>query len=148
MIKINKDFLFDGPIRPSTVAEIIQLATEHEVGAHSIFIGQVRADTIDDKKVTGIEYSAYREMLVPEMQKIIHIVVEKYNDLKQIHILHSTGLVRTGEISLMVFVACGHRKQSFKAVEEIVELIKEKIPVWKKEVFEDHSHQWPHNKKD
>jgi molybdopterin synthase catalytic subunit len=148
MIKINKDFLLDGPIKPSIVAEIIQSASEQEVGAHSIFIGQVRADNIENKNVTGIEYTAYKEMLEPEMQKIIYIVVKKYDDLKQIHILHSTGLVKTGEISLMVFVACGHRKQSFKAVEEIVELIKEKIPVWKKEIFEDKTHQWPHNKKD
>lgn len=148
MVKINKDFLVDGPIKPSTVAKIIQSTAEREIGAHSIFIGQVRADNIENRNVTGIEYSAYREMLVPEMEKIIQIVVEKYNDLKQIHIIHSIGMVKTGEISLLVFVACGHRKQSFKAVEDIVELIKEKIPVWKKEVFDDDTHQWPENKKD
>jgi len=142
----NKDFLIEMPISSALIGEIVKNASNEDIGAHSIFIGQVRKDTINGKTVTGIEYTAYPNMLNPEMQNIIDTVSAKYQDIKKIHILHSTGLVKTGEISLLVFVACGHRKDSFRAMEEIVELIKEKIPVWKKEIFDDNSHQWPSNK--
>jgi molybdopterin synthase catalytic subunit len=58
------------------------------------------------------------------------------------HIYHSIGTVNAGEISLFVFVSCKHRKESFDALREIVELIKAKVPVWKKEIYEDESHVW------
>lgn len=148
MITINKEFLVKGPISSNLIAEIINSANQSGIGAHSIFFGQVRGDLIKSQVVTGIEYSAYQEMVEPELQKIITIVTEKYNDLKKIYILHSTGLVKAGEISLLVFVGCGHRKQSFRAVEDIVELFKERIPIWKKELLDDKSHQWPENKKE
>ncbi len=148
MVTINKDFLVTGSITTLMVSEVINAANESNIGAHSIFLGQIRSDIINNQCVTGIEYSAYPEMVEAEMQKITSIVTEKYNDVIKIHVLHSIGLVNCGEISLLVFVGCGHRKQSFKAVEEIVELIKERLPVWKKEFLEDNSHNWPDNKTD
>lgn len=145
MLTVNKEFLQDKPISPEQVSEIIKSGSKPNVGAHSIFLGQVREDQIDGKNVTEIEYSAYDEMVTNEMQKIINIVVDKYADIKRIYIMHTKGVVKVGEISMLVFVACGHRVQAFKSVAEIVNLIKERVPIWKKEFLEDDSHTWPKN---
>jgi molybdopterin synthase catalytic subunit len=145
MVKINKEFLVDGPVKTNCLIELYNSADKADIGAHSIFTGQVRADVIDNLKVTAIEYSAYPEMVNLEMMNIINSVINKYNDLKEIFISHSTGLVKVGEISLLVFVASGHRKQAFRATEELVELIKAKVPVWKKEILENLEHRWPSN---
>ena len=140
MLTVNKEFLQDKPISPQQVTEIITEASKPNVGAHSIFLGQVRKDKIEGQDVTEIEYSAYDEMVTNEMQKVINIVVDKYADIKRIYIMHAKGVVKVGEISLLVFVACGHRVQAFRSVADIVNLIKERVPIWKKEFLEDNSH--------
>ena len=81
-------------------------------------------------------------MIGKVVKEIKDALFAKYDDLICMHIYHSTGLVKIGEISLFVLVSSGHRKQSFAALEECVELIKEKLPVWKKEIFNDGTHHW------
>jgi molybdopterin synthase catalytic subunit len=76
------------------------------------------------------------------IQSIREDIFHEFTGLICLHILHSTGLVRSGEISLAVMVSSAHRKQSFEALEKCVELIKEKLPVWKKELFQDGSSRW------
>jgi len=146
MPEINKDFIVDGPISSQMISDVLNASTRLDIGAQSIFLGQIRGDIINNQSVTGIEYSVYEEMIEPEMQKIITTITGKYSDIQKIHILHSAGLVKVGEISLLVFVCCGHRAQAFKAVEEIVDLIKLRIPIWKKEFLEDDTHRWPENR--
>jgi molybdopterin synthase catalytic subunit len=136
---------FHGAIPNSMVSEIISSYVNSDIGAHSIFLGQVRPDLINNKIVKEVEYSAYTPMAEEVMKNIFDLINQKYNDLKLIKIIHSVGIVKSGEISLLVFIGCGHRKQAFSAIQETVELIKEKLPVWKKEIFEDGSHNWPHN---
>ena len=105
------------------------------------FLGQVRADMIDGKEVQEIIYSAYTEMANPEFSKIREDAFEKYN-LSCLHIYHSLGAVKTGEISLFVLVSSKHRKDSFDALEDIVEQIKLKVPIWKKEILADGNPNW------
>ena len=135
--------LLKGPIDPVFVSKKI---SEHQdktsIGAHAFFLGQVRADKSGDRQTSGIEYSAYEEMIGKVVKEIKDALFAKYDDLICMHIYHSTGLVKIGEISLFVLVSSGHRKQSFAALEECVELIKEKLPVWKKEIFNDGTHHW------
>jgi molybdopterin synthase catalytic subunit len=107
-----------------------------------IFLGQVRADEINGKKVRAIEYSAYAELVDLEAEKIKNIILSEFSDVKSVDIVHSAGVVNAGEISLLVFVSAGHRHQAILACSKTVELIKENLPVWKKEIFEDNSHLW------
>lgn len=107
-----------------------------------IFLGQVRTDEIDGKRVKAIEYSAYSEMVNVEAEKIKETVLSEFADVKSIIIIHSTGIVKAGEISLLVFVSAGHRKQAMEGCGKTVDLIKANLPVWKKEIFEDDSHIW------
>jgi molybdopterin synthase catalytic subunit len=138
--------LIDGPVTTSVISATIAKSGEnHDSGAHSLFLGQVRRDQIEGKYVRAIEYSAYEEMVVMEADKINKTILSEFDDVRTIEIIHSKGLVKTGEISLMVMVSTGNRDQAAKACSKAVELIKEKLPIWKKELFEDDSQQWKQN---
>jgi molybdopterin synthase catalytic subunit len=136
-------YLIEGPVKPGFVSEKI---AEHQdktsIGAHAFFLGQVRADKVGENETLGIEYSAYEDMVEKVVKEIKDDLFSRFNDLICLHIWHSVGLVKAGEISLFVIVSSGHRKQAFAAVEECVEQIKEKLPVWKKELFDDGGHVW------
>jgi molybdopterin synthase catalytic subunit len=107
-----------------------------------IFLGQVRADIINGKEVRAIEYSAYESMVNVEAENIKKHILSQFGDVKSIDIIHSTGVVSAGELSLVVIVSAGHRLQAFQACNKTVELIKDKLPVWKKEIFVDDTHLW------
>ena len=141
------NYLIDGPITQNVIAHLVEkIGGRTESGGHSIFLGQVRADEISGEKVEAIEYSAYEAMVKVEADKIKESVLSDFDDVNTVDIVHSTGIVKAGEISLLVFVSAGHRHQAIEACSKTVELIKEKLPVWKKEIFDDNSHVWKQNK--
>lgn len=130
--------LIQGPVTTSVISEAIAKGGEnHDSGAHSLFLGQVKRDLIDGKYVKAIEYSAYEEMVIMEADKINKTILSEFDDVKAIEIIHCKGLARVGEISLLVMISAGHIDQVSKACAKTVELIREKLPIWKKEVFED-----------
>ncbi len=138
--------IINGPVRPGDISEIVAKAGNFtDSGAHSIFIGQVRKDQVDQKSVKAIEYSAYEEMVVSEADKIKKTILSEFDDVKTIEILHSKGVVNAGEISLVVMVSAGHRRQALGACTKAVELVKQKLPIWKKEILEDDTAQWRDN---
>jgi len=137
-----KNIFVQGPVAASFIADSIQKhSTQTDIGGHSIFLGQVRADLIDNKKVASIEYTAYEEMALEKMYAIREDIFSKY-DLTCMHVYHSLGKVAAGEISLFVFTSSIHRKPAIDACQETVERIKAELPVWGKELFEDESYQW------
>jgi molybdopterin synthase catalytic subunit len=134
--------LIEGPVQPAFIGDsIAKHSSKTDIGAHAIFLGQVRADAKTGKAVKAIEYSAYPEMAEAILSEIREELFSRY-PITCMHIYHSVGTVKAGEISLFVFVSCKHRKESFDALRDIVELIKAKVPVWKKEIYEDESHVW------
>ena len=144
--KKRKKVFVDGAIIPAFVGEsIAQHSTKKNIGAHSIFLGQVRNDIIDGKEVKAIEYTAYVEMAEEKFHEIREAAFKKFA-LTCVHIYHSLGIVKAGEISLFVFTSSFHRKDAIEACEEMVEQIKKGIPIWGKEIFEDESFQWKVNK--
>lgn len=141
-----KNIFTPGPIAAAFVAESIgKHSTQTGIGAHSIFLGQVRSDVIGEKKVAAIEYTTYEEMALEKMHEIREAIFRKYA-LTCMHVHHSLGRVAAGEISLFVFTSSPHRKAAIGACEETVEQIKAHLPVWGKEVFEDETHQWKVNR--
>jgi molybdopterin synthase catalytic subunit len=140
-----KNVFVEGAITPEFIANSIQKhQSKTSIGAHDIFLGQVRADEIDGKKVRAIEYSAYAEMANLKFHEIREATFAKF-DLTCMHIYHSLGTVDVGEICLFVFVSSPHRKEVFEALHHIVEEIKKEVPVFGKEVFEDDTYQWKVN---
>lgn len=115
-----------------------------DIGAHNIFLGQVRADEIEGKMVAGIEYTAYEDMANEKFHEIREATFEKFN-LSCMHIYHSMGKVKIGEICLFVFVSSPRRKEVFLALEYVVERIKKEAPIFGKELFNDSTHQWKVN---
>ncbi|NJB71730.1 molybdopterin synthase catalytic subunit [Saonia flava] len=140
-----KNVFVQGAITPEYIAKsIANHQSKTTIGAHDIFLGQVRADVIDGKTVSAIEYSAYEEMANAKFHEIRESAFEKY-DLSCMHIYHSKGIVKTGEICLFVFVSSPHRKEVFNALHHIVEEIKSQVPIFGKELFQDDSYQWKVN---
>jgi len=130
--------LIDGPVTTSVISEVIAKGGEnYDTEAHSLFLGQVREDQIEGKKVKAIDYSAYEEMVFMEADKINKTILSEFDEVKTIEIIHSKGHVKTGEISLLVMISAGRRDQSAKACAKAVELIKEKLPILRKEIFEN-----------
>ena len=143
--KKPKDIFVKGAISASFIAEQIQNhSTKTNIGAHDIFLGQVRADLIGDKNVAAIEYTTYTEMALQKMHAIREAIFEKY-ELTCMHVYHSLGAVKAGEISLFVFTSSTHRRAAIDACNEVVERIKNELPVWGKEIFEDETYQWKVN---
>lgn len=135
-----------GPIGTSFIADSIQKhSSKTDIGGHSIFLGQVRADKIDGKEVGSIEYTAYEEMALEMMYTIRENMFAKY-ELTCMHVYHSLGSVKAGEISLFVFTSAPHRKAAIDACEEVVERIKSELPVWGRELLLDESYRWKENK--
>lgn len=141
-----KNCFREGAITPEYIANsIAHHQVKTNIGAHQIFLGQVRKDEIDGKEVQAIEYSAHEEMANKVFHEIREAAFEKF-DLTCMHIYHSIGLVEAGEICLFVFASSKHRKEAQKAIEYLVERIKAEVPVFGKELFEDESHVWKVNK--
>lgn len=145
-VKVVKDIFISGPVSPSFIADSIQKhKSKTQIGGHSIFLGQVRGDEINGKTVQAIEYTAYKEMALEQMNVIRESIFKKY-DLVCMHVYHSLDIVKTGEICLFVFTSSLHRKAAIDACEETVERIKKELPIWGRELFEDESYQWKENK--
>lgn len=137
-----KSVFIQGEITPAMVADsLAKHAVKTEIGAHSIFLGQVRADVIEGKKVTAIEYSCYEEMANEVFHDIREAAFSKFH-LTCMHIYHALGKVAAGKISLFVFASSPRRKNAIDACSFIVEEIKFKAPVWGKEIMEDDTIHW------
>ncbi|RZJ73026.1 molybdenum cofactor biosynthesis protein MoaE [Flavobacterium sp.] len=145
MEKPVKNIFVQGAIHPAFIAEsIAKHATRTNIGAHSIFLGQIRADEIDGKTVSAIDYTTYQEMALQKMHEIREEIFADF-DLTCMHIHHSLGTVKVGEICLFVFTSSKHRKMAIEACNKVVERIKSELPVWGRELFADETFQWKTN---
>lgn len=146
MSKTVKNIFIEGAINPTFISDsIAKHSFKKDIGAHSIFLGQIRQDLIDGATVQAIEYTAYETMALDKMHEIREAVFSKY-DLTCMHVYHSLGVVNAGEICLFVFTSSKHRTVAMEACNEIVERIKAELPIWGKEIFNDESHQWKVNR--
>ena len=143
---MNEEYLNEGAIKNDTLLNLLNnYKSTESVGGQAIFFGRVRADIIEGKKVKEIDYTAYETMVSKEFTAIKEEFLTQYNDIEEIRILHAIGSVKVGEIALALVVSGRHRKEAFKAIPEVVNAIKERIPIWKKEIFEDGEYVWTEN---
>jgi molybdopterin synthase catalytic subunit len=139
-------YLIQGAIEPTMIAESIAFHSKKKaIGAHQLFLGQVREDTIEGKAIVGIEFSAYTDMAEAEIARLREACIVKYK-LTCAHVLHSIGEVKTGELCFWVFVSSPHRSAAFDACRDLVDQIKNEVPLFGKELFEDGSYRWKKNK--
>ena len=145
IISSLQKYFISGAIRPEFIAEAIgNHSSKTDIGAHSIFLGQVRADDHQGKQVQAIEYEAYTEMAEKMISNIRETIIPLYS-LKCLHIYHSLGKVEVGGICLFVFCSAKHRVKAMHACSEIVDRLKTEVPVLGKEIFIDNSTTWKRN---
>ncbi len=111
------------------------LARSPKAGAVAFFVGTVR-DNTQEKAVERLEYEAYTEMAVMEIEKIAHEMKTRWPVEKAVF-FHRTGMLGHGEIAVVVAVATPHRAEAFEACRFAIDTLKQTVPIWKKEVYGD-----------
>ena len=120
---------------PLSVESCYQYVQDNEAGGNTLFVGTVRNQT-QGKKVIRLEFEAYVPMAEKEMTKIAEEIVERWSALK-VSFHHRVGNLSLGEIAVIIAVSCPHRKAAFEACQFGIDTLKETVPIWKKEIFED-----------
>jgi len=123
---------------PIEEAEVIATVDRPEHGASLVFRGVVR-DHHEGRAVSHIEYHCYRGMAEKELRAVAEAVAARHG-ISALAVVHRIGEVRVGEASLLVAASAPHRQPVFDAVLEIVDELKRRVPIWKKEYGPDGSH--------
>jgi len=119
-----------------------QFISSSKFGASIIFTGTVR-DVNENKKVTGITYDSHDELVVKSFEQIYKESGDKLHIKdKAVFIEHVKGYVGLGEVSILIAVACPHRVEAYDLSRYIIEEIKKRSPIWKKEHYENESSEW------
>lgn len=137
-----------GYCRPSAEVEVVQLTPEkidieallqrvddHATGGVVLFLGKVR-NHAGGREVTRMDYEAYPEMAEAKMLEVEKQTLGKW-PVQKIALVHRTGKLQLGEVSVAIAVACAHREDAFEACRFAIDTLKEIVPVWKKEYFAD-----------
>ncbi len=122
---------------PLSVQNCMELVTNGGAGAINLFVGTVR-DNTQQRRVVRLEYEAYAPMAIREMQKLAEQACEKWQ-IQGIAIHHRIGTLHIGEIAVIIAVATPHRAEAFEACQWLIDTLKQTVPIWKKEIFEDGS---------
>jgi molybdopterin synthase catalytic subunit len=126
-IKITSEIL--------NLQECYNFVQDASCGGIALFVGTVRNST-QNKEVTLLDFSGYEPMAVKEMQKIADKALEKF-PIHKIAIHHAVGELKIGAIPVIIAVSSAHRKAAFEACEFAIDTLKETVPIWKKEYFND-----------
>ena len=121
--------------KPIQIDEAVKAATALGSGAINVFVGTVRNES-KGKSVRWLEYEAFETMAISEMKQIIKTASEKWKILG-FAVTHRVGTLHPGETAVVIAVSTPHRKESFEACEYIIDTLKERVPIFKKEVFEN-----------
>ncbi len=114
---------------------VLEQVEAHSTGGVVLFLGRVR-DHAEGRPVNKMAYEAYAEMAKVKLAELEAETCQKW-PVKKIYIVHRTGLLELGEVSVAIAVACAHRKDAFAACRYAIDRLKETVPVWKKEYFSD-----------
>lgn len=123
-----------------TAEDVIRAVESDNAGAIVPFLGTVRNNT-SGRKVRYLEYEAYPPMAEKKMAEIAQEIYEKWG-LDRVAMIHRVGRLEIGEVSVAVAVASPHRKDGFEACKYAMDRLKQIVPIWKREVWEDGQEEW------
>jgi len=132
--------LVTAPIDPAAVLREVESPAH---GASVLFVGTVR-DVNDGKAVGGMDYSAYAGMAEREMGTIADEASKKFGD-SSVVIVHRTGELAIGEASVVIATSHGHRDEAYAASRYVIEQLKTRVPIWKREHYADGTREWVEN---
>ncbi len=122
------------------LARLVASVSGPECGAVSVFVGTVRNEN-DGRTVTGIEYSAYREMAERELGRIVDEAVLGFGNVR-VELRHRLGYLAVGEASVAIAVSHPHRTEALNGVRFVIEELKRRVPIWKREHYVDGTREW------
>ena len=112
----------------------------HRIGGRSVFEGIVRNKN-DGREVKGLEYECYESLAIKEGHQILDEAIEKF-DLFDAFCIHRVGSLEIGETAVIILATSSHRDQSFKGCRYIIDEVKHRVPIWKKERYKDGESEW------
>lgn len=121
--------------QPLHIQACIDWIMSPESGGIDVFIGTVRNAT-KGKAVVRLEFEAYEAMAITEMEKIAKKTIEKW-PVQKLLIHHRTGTLAVGEVPVIIAISAAHRAAAFEACRYVIDTLKQTVPIWKKEIFED-----------
>ena len=121
-------------------AEVLARVGSDRDGATLLFLGVVR-DHADDRPVSGMRYDAYEEMAGEVLRKIAAEAAERLGT-DRVAVVHRFGELAIGEVSVAIAVSSPHREEAYEASRYVIEQLKERLPVWKKEHYVDGVSEW------
>ena len=125
-----------------SIIEAENFISSHDYGASIFFTGNVRNQN-DNKSVIGITYDSHDVLVTNSFQEIYNEVDQKLNIKdKSVYIEHAKGYLNLGEISIIIAVACKHRDQAYVLSRYIIEEVKKRSPIWKKEHYQNNDSAW------
>ncbi len=127
--------LFEVTAEPLDSQRLVEAVRKDESGAVALFFGVARNHS-EGRRVRALEYDAYPSMAEKKLREVGDEVRDRW-PITGIGVLHRTGVLAIGEASLLVAVSAAHRKEAFEACHYAVDRIKEIVPIWKKEIWED-----------
>lgn len=126
--------------RPLVPADLLSEVAHDSCGAVTLFLGTVR-DLNDGRPVTGIDYSAYGPMAAEELERIAAEAVRRFGT-ERLVVEHRIGTLTLGESSIAIAVAHPHRGAALDAQRYVIEEIKRRVPIWKREHYADGTRAW------
>ena len=134
--------IIDTKEKKLSIIEAENFISSHDYGASIYFTGTVRNQN-DDKSVIGITYDSHDALVINSFQEIYNEADQKLNIKdKSVYIEHAKGYLNLGEISIIIAVACKHRDQAYVLSRYIIEEIKKRSPIWKKEHYQNNDSAW------
>lgn len=124
---------------PVDAARLIAAVQSAERGGIAVFVGIVR-DHQDDREVTHLEYSAYEPMAAAECRRIAMEAETRWP--ARVALQHRLGTLAIGDVAVVVAAASAHRAEAFEACRYVIEEVKRRVPVWKKEFYSDGTAVW------
>ncbi len=116
-------------------AACLDFVKNDNAGAINMFVGTVR-DHTQGRRVLSLEYEAYEPMALAEMRKVAEAALQRFA-LQSIAIHHRVGTLHIGDAAVVIAVSAPHRAATFEACRYAIDTLKETVPIWKKEIFED-----------
>ena len=121
---------------PLSADALVDAVSCPEAGGITVFLGVVR-DNAAGRRVVALEYEGHVPMAEAKLKEIGEAVHQRWPGVKQVAMAHRLGRLRIGEASVVIAVAAAHRQEAFEACHFAIDRLKETVPIWKRELFED-----------
>ena len=134
--------IVDSKVKKLSLTDAEKFIASNDFGASLIFSGTVRSQN-NNKSVLGITYDSHDALVIKSFEEIYNEAEKKLNiNNKSVFIEHTKGYLNLGEISIIIAVACKHRDEAYVLSRYIIEEIKKRSPIWKKEHYTNNQSDW------